>query len=268
MAKTEQRKIQATRNYRLFARSEENRALDLKKHKKLYESMRTYGFLPCFPIVCVKNGIGPRIVKDGQHRLAIAEELGLPVYYVDEDTDFDVAVINCTPKTWTLRDYAEKHIANGKKDYVEGLEFASRHGVPLGIAFAMLSGTTSFGNVQDSFVRGDFKVKDAVWAECVGSTYSAMINLSTSLKTVRFLEACMAAARVKGFEIARLIGGAKQCRDKLVSYSTRDAFLEMMEYIYNFRRQKTVPLKFMALEAMRERNVCTKNGTNCKAAKK
>jgi len=262
MRKTEQRKIQATRNYRLFERSDDNRALDLKKHKKLYESMKTYGFLPCFPIVCIKNGLGPRKVKDGQHRQAIAEELGLPIYYVDEPVDFDVAVINCTPKTWTLRDYAEKYIAHGKHEYAAGIEFASRYGVPLGVSFAMLYGTTSFGNMQDVFVRGDFRIKDEEWSECVGSTYSAMIALSSSLKTVRFLEACMAAARVDGFVVSRLLAGAKQCREKLVSYSTRDAFLEMMEYIYNFKRQKTIPLRFLAVQAMRERNACKPKDSN------
>jgi hypothetical protein len=253
MAKTEQRKIQCTKNYRLFARSGDNREVNLKKHKKLYESMKRYGFLPCFPIVCVRNGIEPRIVKDGQHRLAIAEELGLPVYYIDEPTDFDVAVINCTAKVWTLRDYADKYAHQGNTAYAAGVEFSSRHGVPLGLGFALLAGTTGFTNIQNAFVSGEFKIRDELWAECVGSTYAALIDISPSLKSVRFLEACMGAARVNGFDAGRLIHNAKQCREKLVSYSTRDAFLDMMEYVYNFKRQKTVPLKFLAIQAMRDR---------------
>lgn len=258
MVRIEQRNIKSTRNYRLFARSDENRSLDLKKHKKLYLSMKQYGFLPCFPIVCVKNGSGVRIVKDGQHRLAIAEELGLAVHYVDEAVDFDVAVINCTPRSWTLRDYAEKFAAQGNNEYVHGMEFVARHGLPLGVGFAMLGGTTTFGNVQDAFVSGKFKAKDKEWAECVGSAYAAMVDLSSSLKNARFLEACMAAARVEGFSVKRLIDGAKQCRDRLVPFSTREAFLDMMEYVYNFHRQKTIPLKFLATQAMRERNIATK----------
>lgn len=254
MAKSEQRKIQCTKNYRLFCRSDENRPLDLKKHKKLYASMKQYGFLPCFPVVCIRNGVGPRIVKDGQHRLAIAESLGLPVHYVDEATDFDVAIINSTPKTWTVRDYADKYALHGKKPYAVGIEFAERHGVPIGIAFALLGGTTSFGNVADEFMKGDFAIKNLNWAERVGSTYSALVNLSTALRNVRFLEACMAAAHVDGFDTSRLIHNAKQCRDKLVAYSTRDAFLEMMEYVFNFKRQKTMPLKFLAIQAMRARS--------------
>lgn len=267
MVRIEQRNIKSTKNYRLFARSDENRSLDLKKHKKLYLSMKQYGFLPCFPIVCVKNGNGVRIVKDGQHRLAIAEELGLAVHYVDEAVDFDVAVINCTPRSWTLRDYAEKFAARGHADYVYGMEFVERHGVPFGIGFAMLGGTTTFGNIQDAFVSGNFKAKDKQWAECVGSAYSAMVALSSSLKNARFLEACMAAARVEDFSVKRLIDGAKQCRDRLVPFSTREAFLDMMEYVYNFHRQKTIPLKFLATQAMRERSAAVASASKKQANK-
>src|SRR5262245_22388251 len=100
------RTIQTTRNYRLFERHEgENRPLNLKKHKKLIESMKRYGFLACFPLVCVRDPDGRLVVKDGQHRLAIAEMLALPVYWIEEAVDFDVAVINCTSKIWALKDY-------------------------------------------------------------------------------------------------------------------------------------------------------------------
>jgi ParB-like chromosome segregation protein Spo0J len=78
------KKIVNTRNYRLFERdSGENRPLDIKKHKKLMESMKKYGFLEVFPVVVTRNGGDKLIVKDGQHRIAIAEALGLPVYYVE-----------------------------------------------------------------------------------------------------------------------------------------------------------------------------------------
>jgi hypothetical protein len=216
--------------------------------------MKLYGFLPSFPIVCHRNGDKHLIVKDGQHRLAIAEELGLPVHFVDETIDFDVAVINCTPKTWTLRDYAEKFIAQGHTQYATGLEFAERHHIPLGTAFALLSGTCNWSNVTDAFVSGKFTIKDAAWAECVGAVYSTMVAMSDNVRSVRFLEACMAVARVEGFDADRLLRSAKQCRDRLVAYSTRDAYLEMLEYVYNFHKQKTLPLKFLAIKAMHDRN--------------
>lgn len=154
------RKIQATKNYRLFRRSDENRPTDLKKHKKLEQSMQHYGFLASFPIVCARDKDGNLIVKDGQHRLAIAEKLGLTVFWVEETTEFDIAEINGTGKIWTVRDYAETHAANGLQQYQDGLDFANTHGLSIGTAFALLAGTTSFGNCINQFQDGTFKIKD------------------------------------------------------------------------------------------------------------
>jgi len=247
--------IQATKNYRLFERhSGENRPLDLRKHKKLMDSMKLYGFLPCFPIVVVRNTDGNLIVKDGQHRLLIAEELELPVYWVEEATDFDVAVVNSTAKIWGLKDYAQKHAANGLKAYTEGLEFASSHSLPVGIAFALLSGTTSFGNCEQPFINGTWRIKDRAWADSVAGIYGPIGTMSPPLRKSTFLLACMAVCRVDGFDPARLLANADRCREKLVSYSTRDSYLEMLESVYNFGRKQLVALKNLAVMAMRERN--------------
>lgn len=78
----------------------------------------------------------------------------------------------------------------------------------------------------------------------------------------------MAACRVDGFEVERFIRGAERCREKLVAYSTRDANLEMMEEVYNFGRttKNLVPLKHLAIQAMRERSAVYKS-VQTKAAK-
>lgn len=253
MSKSRSRSITTTKNYRLFKISEDNRNLDLKKHKKLRESMAKYGFLQSFPVVCFRDENKSLVVKDGQHRLALAEELGLPVHYVIEDVDFDIAVINCTPKTWSLRDYAQTYASKGVEAYIEGIEFADSHGIPIGTAFGLLAGTTSFNNVQGAFIDGDFEIRDRDWANSVASLYTSMIGLSKELRKSQFLIACMAVCRVETFDAARLLGGAKRCRDKLVSYSTRDAYLEMLQEVYNFGRKSLEPLKIQAVQAMRDR---------------
>jgi hypothetical protein len=134
------RKVNVTRDYRLFSRSMDNRIVKLKKHKTLERSMKQYGFLSCFPIICYRDEHKKLIVKDGQHRLAFAESLGLPVYWIEQDVDFDVAIVNSTAKVWAVRDYAEKYAANGLNDYQEGLEFADSHKLSVGNAFALLAG--------------------------------------------------------------------------------------------------------------------------------
>lgn len=262
------RKIQATKNYRLFSRHEgENRPFDLKKHKRLFESMQKYGFLEEFPIVCYRDKKGALVVKDGQHRLAIAANLNLTVYWVEASQDWDVAVVNSTAKPWVLKDYAEKFAANGINSYRDGIEFADQHAIPIGVAFALLAGTTSFGNCQRDFIEGTFKIKDRKWADLVAKVYSTLVGLSVeNIRKQVFIEACMAACRVKDFDSDRLIAGAQVCREKLINYGTRDGFLEMLETVYNFRRHgpKLVPLKMQAVVVMRERNATNLKKKNAK----
>lgn len=246
-------KISATRNYRLFKGSADNRPLDMKRHKKLEKSMRLYGFLSCFPIVCCRNGDKALIVKDGQHRLAIAETLGLPVYYTEESVDFDVSLVNDTPKVWQLRDHAMKYAANGNGQYQRILDFAEAHKLPLGTAASLLAGTTSWGNCKEAFIDGKFVVKDQTWADAVASVYGPMTAISSSLRNARFVEACMAICRVEEFDAKRLLRNAARCREKLVSFSTKDAYLEMLEEVYNFGHHKLIGLKAAATMAMRER---------------
>ena len=248
-------KIRTTKDYGLFQRhSEENRPLDMRKRKKLLESMKLYGFLRCFPIVAVRDGKGTLIVKDGQHRLAIAEKLGLPVYWIEETTDFDVAIVNSAAKGWNLRDYAQKHAANGIKAYQEGLDFAAQYGLSIGPSFALLAGTTSFTNCQAAFMDGTFRIKDRPYADAVAGIYGPLTILSAAVKNARFIEACMMVCRVESFNGKRLLANAERCREKLAAYSTKDAYLDMLEAVYNFGRKEVVGLKAAAIMAMRQRS--------------
>ena len=247
-------KVNVTKNYRLFARSEDNRALVPHKHKRLVDSMKLYGFLPEFPIVCYRDASRRLIVKDGQHRLSIAETLGLPVYWVEESMSWDVAVVNSTAKGWVPRDYAERYARAGKVDYLEGLDFTEANRLPIGLSFALLAGTTTFTNIQNAFLHGEYKVKDREWASLVAAIYRPFHAASKDCRNVRFIEACMAVCRVKEFEPGRLLQGLNRCRDKLAAFSTRDAYLDMLETIYNFGRKQLYPLKIAAITVMRDRN--------------
>jgi hypothetical protein len=247
-------KIQSTRNYRLFKRSDENRVVDIKKHKALMNSMKEYGFLKCFPIIAHRNGAKQLTVKDGQHRLTIAEILNLPVHWIEDDSDFDIAAINSTAKVWQVGDYAMKFAANGVQSYQEAIEFATEHNIPLTIACGLLAGQSAWRHMKHGFTRGQFKITHRDWAESVVSVYGPLCQMSRDVRNVRFLQACMAACRVTEFEPQRLLQNAKRCREKLVSYSTREAYLDMLEDIYNFGRAKLFGLKAAAQMVMRDRN--------------
>lgn len=252
-------KIQMTKDYRIFTRDTENRHIEAARHKKLAESMRRYGFLQSFPIVVRHEG-GRLIVKDGQHRMTFAESLGLPVYYVVEAVDFDIAAVNSTAKTWLPKDYAKKYADNGGEAYTEGLAFAEHHGLSIGAAFSLLAGTTCFGNVQEQFTDGTFAVTDRAWAEDVACLYSQIVGFAPTVKGSRFVGACMALCRVKEFKVKRMIQAANRRRELLVSFSTRAAYLVMLEDVYNYGQpdREKIGLKLMATNAMRERSAVKK----------
>lgn len=247
-------RILKTKKYGLFKRCTDNRPCEPERRKALMHSMKKYGWLASFPMSC-KLDKGVLIVKDGQHRLAIAEILQIEVVYVLESVDFDVAEVNSAQKTWVTADYAMRWANQGKEEFAKVLAFHEENRVPLGQAFAILAGTSSFSNVNESVKNGTYKITDLPYAESIVSIYKAFINASETINRGRILEACIMICRVPGFNTSRLIGGINKCRDKLVAYSTVDANLRMIEEIYNHGRQMTVPLKFEAESAMKQRNL-------------
>lgn len=253
------KKINATKDYSLFRNSESNRPLDVRKHRHLEDSMKKYGFLPSFPIVCVRVN-GHLEIRDGQHRFAVASKLGLAIYWVEETVDFDIAEVNTTATVWKLSDYAEMYARKGVAAYKDGLEFCKTYNLPVGRGFSILSATATFSNAIDSFRDGTFRIRDRQYAETVAGLFTQIIAIAPQLSNSRFLEACMAVCRVPEFNPGRLVQCAKNCRDKLVPYATRDACLDMIEAVYNWKRQNLFGVKAAATMAMRERNPTKNNG--------
>lgn len=258
-------KIQATKNYKLFSRSDENRSLNEHKHRRLLNSMKKSGFLKACPIIVKRDAAGKLIVIDGQHRLYFAELLGLVVYYIEfVDGDINVPELNSTGVPWIVRDYAELWASKGVNEYVTGLEFCDRHQIPVSLGFSMLAGTTRYSNIKNVFISGKFKVKEEDYANRVADLYSRMLSLSPELKRSTFVEACMSVCRVDDFDANRLVANAKRCREKLVAYSTYDAYLSMLEEVYNFGRAKLVGLKAQATMVMRDRGTIKPGGGRAK----
>uniref|UniRef100_A0A6M3KW12 ParB-like N-terminal domain-containing protein n=1 Tax=viral metagenome TaxID=1070528 RepID=A0A6M3KW12_9ZZZZ len=253
--KLESLKFQATKNHGLFVPSDHNRPVTLRGRKGLVESMRKHGFLPYYPIVCKRVNWTLQIV-DGQHRLAAAQVLGIPVWYVvvRESDDFNVAEVNAEQKPWTNRDYAECFAAmdGGNKHYQAVLDFSKTYHVAVSLAAGVLAGVTTFHIVRRSFKAGTFQIASKTFAAEVLTLYLELGALESSIKGQRMLTACLAVCKWSGFSGSRLLQGAKRCREKLVPYGTRDAFLGMFEELYNYGRAKKAALRIEALNAINE----------------
>jgi len=245
--------IKTTKNYGLFHYTDMNRDVKPRQHEALHYSLKQNGSLPWFPVVCVRNTKKQLIIHDGQHRVFFCQKLQLPVHYVVADEGFDIAVINSSSKSWTALDYAEKYAKEGNEHYLYGIEFSDKYQMPTARAFGILAGCSYLRDAKSSFRNGKFEVKDKEAANMIASTYMAMVSISRTLKTARFLEALAVVCRVKEFEPARFLKKAMLQQDKLGSYSTREAYVDMIESVYNYRAQKLVPLAILARQIMKNK---------------
>jgi len=91
--------IQKTTDYSQFKSFASNRDVS---PEKLIESIKKHNMLESHPIIVTKN----KIIIDGQHRLAAAIQLKVPIYYVVDDSLEENHIPLCqTQRPWNLDHY-------------------------------------------------------------------------------------------------------------------------------------------------------------------
>lgn len=249
--------IKRTKNYQLFTHSKDNRGIELGRteRKALEVSMKKYGFIPAFPIVCYRRE-GRLVLKDGQGRLATAQKLGLEVYYVVVEQDFDLAQINGCVAKWNWNDFATKFAADGNDNYQQVMEFSAVHGIKIATAATILCGNDPTGMTKTSkkFKAGTFEVRSTAHAETVARAYNRLGDIQKSIRNKKLIRALHMLVCVPGFDIERLLSGAKRQPERLVNFGTTDAYLSMLEDVYNFGRKVKEPVKIAAENVARAKN--------------
>lgn len=256
--------IKTTTNYKLFSMMEQNRDVNLKdrKAKNLAISMIDYGWLSSFPLMAKKDG-DRLIVIDGQHRLAIASEYGIPVKYVIENQDIDVAKLNDTSHAWTLPDYARKHAKTGNEDYQELLDYSEKYGISVAMSSGLLSGTGHPGNVLVSLRLGTWKIKSRDQAYKLANCYQRLCGANEVFKKINALKILWACFHISYFDPERLVNGAIKRSAEIKPVTKMELFYELFEDLYNFGKRDKQPLKFDAEQAMRDRNPTIAKKRDC-----
>lgn len=249
--------IYRTMNYEKFTFSIENRDVNLTKieARKLRESMKKYGWLISFPASCIVDN-GKLKVQDGQHRITIAKQLGIGIVYVIEPKNYDVADTNTAQAGWKPVDYMKRWQKAGIKDYHEIEEMRKTFKfMPFGACVSFLMGHYHYSHVRGKFENGLFRVKSKGLAYRIAITYKKMITANSDCKGTNNLKALYACYLVEAFDDDRLIEKAEKFPHLLQNFARRDDYLEMYEEIYNHAvRSGRIPLKFLALEAIKKRS--------------
>jgi ParB-like nuclease family protein len=147
-------RIQKTSDYSLFRKYDStNRKTYDGAVKALVISIQQKNMLESHPILIDKD----MYVIDGQHRLAAAEKLNVPIYYVIDENVEEQDIPRCQiQKKWECNDYL-KYYAVVKDDYAfvkdifENYEFSSH--LPFVIRCC-----GSISSATDAFRKGTYKI--------------------------------------------------------------------------------------------------------------
>lgn len=236
--------VQHTTQYHLFSLLDANRPLNQGHVQKLVEQIRQNNLLHIRPL-----DVTPELeVIDGQHRLAAAKELGLPVYYriTQQLTEADIASLNTASKNWLGVDYLHYWTEKGQPAYVALTDFRQRHPrISFSNAKMMVSGSTN--NRAADFRAGTWQAGQLEKAEQVAGLIER-IAAETPFKQAadtRFVAAVYhCAANVAGFKPEHFMGRILRQPRALVPCATHKQYLELFQEIYNYNTTQEHRVRF------------------------
>jgi hypothetical protein len=142
----------STTDYPIFKTITGNRAINKEHIEKIATSIQEKNLLPVRPIV-VNDKME---VIDGQHRLAAAELIKVPIYYVVANgLDYeDIASLNSASKNWTTADYVRMYDLQGYPEYKKISDLAKTTGLSLECVLYIV--------LRNNFCRNIFKEKNII----------------------------------------------------------------------------------------------------------
>jgi hypothetical protein len=254
-SKHEAPKLRCTRDYNIFELNDLNRPLH--DDPVLMASMKKHGFMPSQPIQCMRNGSNKLKVVRGHHRLRNAEQLGLPVWYVVDNSNTDIFELEGGRQAWSISDFAIGRSADGDEHCSRLLEFQKAHRLTLGAAASLMGGESagSYNKIK-SIKSGNFRVaSDTTHARVVVSITDHCRASGIAFATATaFVTAVSLAVRVPEFDVATFKHRVSIEGGRLTKRSTVADYLDEIDALYNYSAKgKRIPLAFRAKEVAAER---------------
>jgi len=262
--------VMQTDNYDMFKFMVGNRAINPTKVNQLMTEIRQNGLQ--IPIVVNEK----YEVADGQHRLDACRELGVPVMYIVRKgiTIEDAANANTAGSNWTTIDWINYHASQGKEEYKklqqwievcrgEGLTslnvtvfFAQNtltnerfcmysDGVVRSNASKLPEGVKMLHKVGSAMRLGHWKFGDMDMAYKLLHTYLDFRDTAKWAGKQNFVSALVKVSRIKAFDSKWLLKQVEAYPQMWHNCPTSDLFLDMIENIYNYRKnhRNRLPIK-------------------------
>lgn len=144
--------IHETKDYSIFRTLKGNRPVERARVKRIRDSFEKVGYVPN-PIIVNEN----KEVIDGQGRLQVCEELGIPVLYIIVPglSAKECISMNISSTNWRMDDYVNFYIENGNDNYSRLDRLVRDHSVSLSVAVCAATGlmTTNNDAVKDGLLE-------------------------------------------------------------------------------------------------------------------
>lgn len=246
-------KLTTTKNYALFDLLPFNR--DVKRLKPIEASMCKHGYIPAYPLHCIKNGNGKLRIKAGHHRFEVAKKLGLPVTYVVCDDNATVHELERATVPWKLEDYLESYCRVESEPHKIIQRYARETGISISQITSMLGGEcASSNNLIPKLKNNTFEIKTTAHVDMVSRIVLGLKNMGISFATVRNLVSALSLLYyIPEFDADTFLHRVALNTGMFVRQSRVVDFLDMIEAVYNRQAKNKVALAFLAKEAARHR---------------
>lgn len=242
--------LKCTKNYDMFEMHECNR--DLHDAPVLLASMKEHGFMPSSPLQCKRNGHGTLKVIRGHHRLDCAKRLGIPVWYVVDESNTDIFTLEGSFNSlWSGVDFLKARAKAGDEDCQKVVAFQKKHKLTLGAAAALVGGQSAgSGNKVKQIKRGIFHVGDMTHAKEVTAVTDLCRELNIPFATATgFVRAVSMALRIPELNRNMFAQRLRLHAHVMSKRGTVAEYLQELEALYNYSAKKSrLPLAFRAKE--------------------
>ena len=147
--------VQRTKEYNIFNLLPGNRPVDKYHIKKLKNSIEKNNHLNLHPIIVNQNFE----VIDGQHRLEVAKQLNIDIFYIKSDVINDEHLIECNvnQKSFDVENYIDYFAVKDKKDeYIKLKKMIASSGLKPKAILTLILGIVS-SNLLEFLKTGKFK---------------------------------------------------------------------------------------------------------------
>lgn len=230
--------IQSTKDYNMFKTVSGNRELSQSNLVNLSKSILSNNMLAVSPILVNTN----MEIIDGQHRLEVARNNDLTIYYIvmDNASLTEVLQLNVNRAGWTSTDYLKSHVSQGNENYIYLQDFLERFGLTISNSLEVLTGTSGWGGIWNAFKLGTLTIPQDARNEAE-EFVQAFSALKPYVDSKVYRDRDFVRAMRKAFEtvnVKTLVGKLQSSGKQIEMAVSMKDYLRQLEDILNWRQHK------------------------------